>query len=168
MFRRSFLAMTIAATSFTPSFAADLKVPTDDVLLTVTGDIGNTNTDNAAVFDLAMLKALPSQTFETTTVWTEGPQQFEGVTLNALLNAIEASGATLIASAINDYAVEIPVSDAVENGPILAYHLNGETMSVRNKGPLWIVYPYDQDTTYQTETIYARSIWQLDRIEVSD
>ena len=37
---------------------------------------------------------------------------------------------------------------------------------MRDKGPLWIIYPYDQNTDYQTEVIYSRSIWQLDRIEV--
>ena len=70
------------------------------------------------------------------------------------------------ATAINDYAVEIPVSDAVVGGPIVAYFLNGEPMSVRDKGPLWIVYPFDADPHYQTEVIYSRSIWQLDRIEL--
>ncbi len=167
MIRRFFLALSLAAASVLPSQAEELTTPTQDILLTVSGEIGNTNTENAATFDLAMLKALPSRSFETTTVWTEGPQTFEGVALHDLLAAIDASGATLIASAINDYSVEIPAEDAVADGPIVAYHLNGETMSVRNKGPLWIVYPYDQKNEYQTETIYARSIWQLDRIKVA-
>ena len=39
-------------------------------------------------------------------------------------------------------------------------------MTLRDKGPLWLVYPYDADTAYQSEVIYARSVWQLDRIEV--
>jgi hypothetical protein len=62
--------------------------------------------------------------------------------------------------------VSIPVSDATSGGPIIAFARNGEAMSVREKGPLWIVYPYDADPAYQSETIYARSIWQLDRIRV--
>ena len=41
-------------------------------------------------------------------------------------------------------------------------------MSVREKGPLWIVYPYDSNIAFQTETIYARSIWQLDRISIEN
>ena len=60
----------------------------------------------------------------------------------------------------------MPLTDAVEGGPIVAYRMDGETMSVRDKGPLWIVYPYDSDADYRTEVIYSRSIWQLDRIEV--
>jgi hypothetical protein len=33
---------------------------------------------------------------------------------------------------------------------------------------LWIVYPYDRSPDYQSETIYARSIWQLRRIHLAD
>jgi hypothetical protein len=39
-------------------------------------------------------------------------------------------------------------------------------MSLREKGPLWIIYPFDSSPEYQTELIYSRSIWQLNRIEV--
>ena len=41
-------------------------------------------------------------------------------------------------------------------------------MSVREKGPLWVIYPFDSDPEYQTEVIYSRSIWQLDRIVVEE
>ena len=49
---------------------------------------------------------------------------------------------------------------------MIAYERNGAVMSVRDKGPLWIVYPYDSNPDYQTEEIYARSIWQLEKITV--
>ena len=75
-------------------------------------------------------------------------------------------GDVLRARAINDYYVDIPVSDAIEGGPIIAYKMNGDVMLVRNKGPLWVVYPYDENPEYRSEVIYSRSIWQLDRIEV--
>lgn len=117
-------------------------------------------------FTLSELKALDHETIETTTIWSEGVQTFTGVPLRSLMQALGISGGLLVARAINDYAVEIPVSDGVENGPILAYELNGVAMSVRDKGPLWLVYPYDHNPEYRTEVIYSRSIWQLDRIEV--
>ena len=75
---------------------------------------------------------------------------------------------TIQARAINDYTVSIPVSDAVGDGPMIAYRLNGEEMSIRDNGPLWIVYPYDSKSAYQTEVIYRRSIWQLDRLTIAD
>jgi hypothetical protein len=147
--------------------ALALDAPTGAPLLRVTGDIAVTNDADAAVFDRALLAQMESVTFETTTIWTDGVQEFTGVSLATLLETLGVEDGTLRATAINDYAIEIPVADAVAGGPIVAYRLNGAPMTVRDKGPLWIVYPYDADPDYQSEQIYARSIWQLDRIEVS-
>lgn len=131
-----------------------------DIVLTVTH--GGETTE----LDMPALEAMGVDEIETTTIWTEGPQTFTGVPLAALLADLGVVEGTIKAMAINDYAVEIPVEDAVEGGPIIAYRLNGNPMSVRDKGPLWVVYPYDSDQSYQTEVIYSRSIWQLDRIDV--
>jgi len=168
-FRRAAKALSVAlALALTPfSVAAQsLDTPTGEVLLTVSGDIAITNGEGVALFDRDMLAALSPVTFTTSTIWTDGAQEFTGVPLNALLEVLQIGEATLNATAINDYAVEIPTSDAVEGGPIIAYLNNGEPMSIRDKGPLWVVYPYDSNDDYQTETIYSRSIWQLDRIVV--
>jgi hypothetical protein len=157
----------VAAALFAPAaFAQSLGSPSGDILLTVSGEIAVTNRDGTAVFDRAMLEALPVVEFTTTTTWTDGPQTFTGVGLHDLMETLGVEEGTLRAHAVNDYAVDIPVDDAVEGGPIIAYLLNGAPMSVRDKGPLWIVYPYDSNRDYRTEVIYSRSIWQLERMEV--
>lgn len=147
--------------------ANELPDPTGQIVLSVTGSIENRNSNLAAIFDRQMLSELPVTQFETTTIWTEGLQRFKGVSLHHLAEKIGMNGETIIASAINDYSVEIPLTDAKDGGPIIAYLRNGAKMSVRSKGPLWIVYPYDDVSDYRTETIYSRSIWQLDRLEVT-
>ena len=145
-----------------------LEPATGEVILTVSGSISETNSGDDAVFDLAALQALPETSFTTSTIWTDGDQTFTGISLNVLLDLVGATGNNLRAVALNDYAVDVPVSDAVEGGPIIAYFRNGEPMSVRDKGPLWIVYPYDANSDYQTEVVYSRSIWQLRDIEVKN
>lgn len=117
-------------------------------------------------FTRSELEALGQTSFETETIWTTGTQTFSGVSLLALTTHLGVSEGVLQARAINDYMVEVPVSDAVEGGPIIAYERNGAEMSVRSKGPLWLVYPYDSNPAYKTEAVYSRSIWQLDRIDV--
>lgn len=161
-------ALALAAFAAGPVAAQDLPAPEGEPILTVTGAIGVTNDGDAAVFDRAMLEGLDPVQIETETIWTDGVQTFTGVPLARLMEAVDAEGAILSATAINDYAVEIPRSDWVEDGPILAYLNNGTPMSVRDKGPLWVIYPYDDNPDYQTEVVYSRSIWQLDRIEVTD
>jgi hypothetical protein len=157
---------TAALLALTASLAACARPAAEgEVLLTVTGAITETNATDAAEFDLAMLEALDTVTIETTTIWTDGVQTFEGVA-GRPARGPRGRGRVLRASAINDYAVDIPASDAVDGGPIVAFLRNGAPMSLREKGPLWIVYPFDSSPEYQSELIYSRSIWQLDRIEV--
>ena len=119
-----------------------------------------------AAFDLAMLRAMPVTSFRTSTVWTEGVSEFTGVSLKDFIDAINISTGTLSMYAANDYVAEVPVSDAVEGGPILAYLMDGQEMTVRDKGPLWVIYPFDDNPNYQTEVVYSRSIWQLVKIEI--
>lgn len=151
-----------------PLLAADLPDPEGEVVLTISGGIAHTNAGETAQFDMAMLEAMQPVTFETETIWTEGVQSFTGVPLVRLMEAVGADADSLSATAINDYAVQIPREDWVEGGPIIAFLQNGEPMSVRDKGPLWVVYPYDEVADYQSEVTYSRSIWQLDRITVGE
>ena len=44
--------------------------------------------------------------------------------------------------------------------------MNGKAMDVRNKGPIWIIYPIDEFPELKTEEISGRSIWQLDKLLV--
>lgn len=117
-------------------------------------------------FTLEELQAMPVESFVTKTIWTEGPQTFEGVPLAALLKELGVSEGTITAQAINDYSVDIPLDEIEDTAPIVAYHQNGAPMSRRGKGPLWLVYPYDDNTKYQVEVVYSRSIWQMDRLRV--
>lgn len=158
----------IAVASSAPAETANLPAPTGDVVMTVSGSIGQTNVGDTMQFDIDMLEAMPAVEFTTETIWTAGPQTFRGVSLNVLLDAVKADGESIAATAINDYAVSIPISDAVDGGPIIAYQQNGDYMSRREKGPLWVVYPYDDSIDYRSEVIYSRSIWQLNRITVED
>ena len=118
--------------------------------------------------ELEDLDAMPQVSFTTSTIWTDGLVTFSGVSLKALLADMSAQGGTVEMVALNDYKVEMPMDRLEDGAPILATRIDGETMSVRNKGPYWIVFPYDADAKYQTETTYAWSIWQLNRLNVVD
>lgn len=137
-----------------------------DTLLTVSGEVAATEQGQAWSFTAEDLREMPKTTFATETIWTDGVQVFEGVSLDVLLDHVGAQGETIRATAANDYAITIPSGDAVSGGPIVAYLRNGQAMSLRDKGPLWIVYPFDDNETYKSEEYYSRSIWQLNRIEV--
>jgi hypothetical protein len=158
------IGLVMMATSAT---AQDVPMPSGPVILTVGGAVNAANVDDTLLFDYESLSAFDATTIETSTIWTEGTHVFEGVSLHTLVKYLSVTDGIILASAINDYVVEIPVSDAVEGGPIVAYLMDGEKMSVREKGPLWVIYPYDSNSGYRSEVTYTRSIWQLDRLEIA-
>lgn len=168
--RKVFFQALLILVTFNTAVLADQDPPTRDnkILLAVAGILDGSETRQTITFDRAMLEGLPQRSFETTTIWTEGIQTFSGVSLRAVYDFLKISGKDLQASASNEYSVLIPASDIVEGGPIIAMMRNGKDMSLRNKGPLWIVYPYDNSIQYQTEVIYSRSIWQVTDLEVLD
>lgn len=145
--------------------AGELAQPTDPVILEVSGAISNTNGPGVARFDLAMLEALEKRSFETATQWTKGVKAFEGVTGKAIVAALGATGRTAKAVALNDYKVEIPLEDFTDNRLIIAYRIDGAAMSVRDKGPLWVMFDFDSDPGVNNETYFSRAIWQLRSIE---
>lgn len=143
-----------------------LPRPQGPVLLQVTGAIAVTNDGAAASFDRAMLEAMPQHRMETYTDWTEGLQVFEGPLLADLLARVGARGDSLHATALNDYAVDIPATDPDEYPVLLALRHNGQPMSVRNKGPIWIVYPNPDPESAKASPHNEKSIWQLRSVDV--
>ncbi len=112
------------------------------------------------------LEQMEQASFATSTIWTEGTIEFQGVPLRALLDHADFTSGTLELTAINDYYVEIPVDEARDSLALIAYRMDGELMSTRDKGPLWLVYPFDSDAKYQSEIYYSKSIWQIDHIKL--
>jgi hypothetical protein len=165
-FAMSILFAGLAALAALAGGARAAEEAAGRTVLVVEGAIGPGGAGAPARFDMAALRALPRAEFATSTLWTEGVRRFSGVRLADLLEAVEARGARLQVAALNDYVATVPVSDAAPDGPIVAYAMDGEPMSIRDKGPLWLVYPYDHDSAWRSEQIYARSVWQLHRIRV--
>ena len=125
-----------------------------------------TNKDNTAQFDRPMLESLGMVAVETTTPWHEGKVKFEGVPVDKLMKQVGATGDRVVVTALNDYTTEIPMEDFAKYKVILAIKRNGEYMPVRDKGPLFIIYPYDSDPELKSQTYYARSAWQVAKIDV--
>ncbi len=161
--RRALGALTVALT-IGQAHAEELASPHERPLLTISGAIGVKNDGDNARFDRAMLEAMGTSLLITKTPWYNGEQHFEGVPMRTLLRAVNASGNRITAVALNDYTTEIPVADAQEFNMLLALKREGAYMPVRDKGPLFIVYPYDSEQRLQSQTYYGRSAWQVSKL----
>lgn len=147
-----------------PASADALAEPKGEVLLTVTGAVSQTNTDGGAEFDFDMLEKLGVSKIETSTAWTQGQKTFEGVLLQTLMDTVGATGTTAEVIALNDYKVDIPVNDFASYPVILAYQMDGERLKIRDKGPLWIVYPEDDNPELKNKETQAKWVWQVKAI----
>jgi len=148
----------------TDSRAGALPVPTGEVLLVVTGNIGNTNVGGEARFDRQMLEALGTSRLVTRTPWHPDGNVFEGVRADRLLKAVEARGEAVRATAANDYRVTIPLSDFAAHDVLLAMRIDGRDLTLRTKGPIWVIYPDDADLPEGERS--ERMIWQLVQFDV--
>ena len=150
----------------TMAWSAELPPPRGRPILVISGEIDSTNKDGTAQFDRKMLEDLGTVTVETTTPWHNARVRFEGVPLARLMKHVGAKGQKVTAIALNDYSTEIPLSDFEQFGTILAIKRDGEYMPVRDKGPLFVIYPYDSRPELKSQLYYGRSAWQVSKLVV--
>ena len=109
---------------------------------------------------------MTTPSFTTTAPWFKTKTTFSGPYLSELLDAVGAKGTMLTIRALNDYKVQVPVSDAYKFGPIVARKINDKVIAVRDKGPLFLIYPFDSNSALNTEVYFSRSIWQIKSIHI--
>jgi hypothetical protein len=146
--------------------ARALERPAGTVVLTIKGRVRIPNQGAQADFDMAMLERMPQTSFTTRTPWYAKARKFTGPLLRDLLAAAGAHGSTLRAVALNDYQVELPADDAMRFDVIVARLLDDAPIAVRDKGPLFMIYPFDAQPELRNPVHYSRSAWQLRTIEV--
>lgn len=132
-------------------------------ILQITGTVA----DGAPVsLTRADLEALPQHVIETHTVVTDGVRSFEGPLMRDLLDHVGADGEEVVALALNDYEVTIPLADFENYDVVAALTMDGERLSPRDRGPIWIVYPRDDHAALQDIRYDYRWVWQLASLEV--
>lgn len=137
-------------------------------LLTITGNISQFNQGKNLLLDRETLLSFPQKTIKTATLWTDGESTFTGPLMKDVLNAAGNSAASISAIAINEYSIEIPVADINNYSVIFALKKDGKTLSVRDKGPIWVIYPWSDHDELKQDKYYSRSIWQLKKIHLHD
>jgi hypothetical protein len=119
------------------------------------------------VLDDAALAALGAEDLATRTPWTEGVPRFGGVPLVKALKAVGvAGGSSVRAIALNDYAVEFSADDAIAKSAFLARTMDGRKLTVRDKGPFWMIFPWSERPELDTASVQALSVWQLRELEI--
>ena len=148
-----------------PRRATALDIAEAQPVLHLTGRVRSSG-PRGVTFDMPMLERLPQTSFETRTPWYPHANKFTGPLLRDVLAAAGAQGTLVRAVALNDYRVDIPFEDTQRFDVLLARLLDDKPMPVRDKGPLFIIYPFDQHSELRNALYYTRCAWQLKAIEV--
>ena len=150
------IAATLVLTAAHAQPAADASRP----ILTITSKASA----KPLQLDMAALNKLPQHSFKTNSPWTREPHTYSGPLMRDVLALAGAQGATTIkAVALNDYQISIPVEDAMKHPLIVANLIDGKAIPVRERGPLFVIYPFDSSAELKSQRYYERSIWQLNQ-----
>ncbi|WP_253913391.1 molybdopterin-dependent oxidoreductase [Pseudoruegeria sp. HB172150] len=105
---------------------------------------------------------------QTDNDFVEGETVFTGPLLRDLFGEISLEpDDEIVVTALNDYSTVIPASEALEYDVIVAVLMDGEEMSVRDKGPFWVIYPMSDHPELQDPGYNDRLIWQLSDVELT-
>ncbi len=123
------------------------------------------NHGHKAQFSLEQLLAHADKEIVTDTPWTENNTKFVGVSAKALLNMVGLEKADLKVIALNNYWSTIPYDDIEKYNPLFALKKNDDEMSVRDKGPIWVIYPLSEFNEVNNEVLHSRMVWQVSQVE---
>ena len=144
-----------------------IPAPEERIILTVTGKIGAANEDEHIVMDLATLEMVGLVEYTVIDPFKEEEISYRGPLMSDLLDVWQVSedATVLDILALNDYRVEVPISDLRQYPVIFALQADGEYMAVEERGPAMLVYPYN-DYEFERPLYDAYWIWQIETIDV--
>ena len=158
--------LLLAAMPLMNTVDASLQAPKGRVVIAVDGNISATNDGATARFDRAMLEAIGTTRIRTRTPWTDRPIEFEGVLVRDFLRAVGASSNSFRVVAHDDYEAHVTGIDFDKYPAILAMKMDGKTMRLRDKGPLWLIFPWDDYPELHELVNSGLSVWQIKRVTV--
>ena len=146
-----------------------IPLPTGDVILSIYGNIGQTNDGDRLKFDIATLEKLGLVEYTIADPW----QNHEEVTYTGVLmsDLLEYAGVSEGASnvrmvALDEYVVDLSVADIMKWPVLLATRTDGEYMDIENSGPTRIVFPFHSNPEIDEDTYKVLMIWNLRDIEI--
>ncbi|HBH6890283.1 molybdopterin-dependent oxidoreductase [Serratia bockelmannii] len=150
-----FIALVIASTA-----SASVERQIGDLRVT------DGKTNKTIVLTKDTIAKLPTTTITTSTAWT-GRDKFTGISFKDVLIKAGVKGKTVRVQALNDYWVDIPMTDIENYNIILANKRNDVELRVRNFGPYFVIYPLDEHYEELNKPIfYSRFVWQVEHLTV--
>jgi len=126
------------------------------------------STTSGAMTGLTMdqLMAMEQVEIVTSNEFVDGDRTFRGPLARDVLRLSHAEGAKIVTlTAANDYQVEVNPAEFYDYDAILALSMDGNPLSKRDKGPIWMIYPMNDHAELHDPVYNSRLIWQLVKME---
>jgi len=136
-----------------------------EAILTISGPQAGTGKHIEKQLNLLDIEKLGGETWTFETPWKEGARSYYGPPLKAFLKGFDLHNRTLRFVAINEYSTKIEGSFVARYPMMLAWKENGQPMSVRSLGPLWLMLPLHESPKL-IDQHSGKMIWQLKAIEI--
>lgn len=118
--------------------------------------------EQVVVLSIEELAALPQTTIVTENDFADGAVTYRGPLVRRVIEALALDPQSVLRfTSANDYHVDIPVSDFIEFDAILAMEADGRRLTLRDKGPLWLMYPISDHRALRDPIYVSRLIWQV-------
>lgn len=137
----------------------------EDTLLSIQA-VKNSGCNKSTELNDKALLALPQKQFVTHHSWSENAESFSGPLLEDVLDTTCGNTEKIKLTALNDYAIDMDFSQIKKYQPIVALSVNGKRLSIREKGPLWIMLPLDDHKDIAEKSMDGMMIWQLSNIKI--
>jgi hypothetical protein len=95
----------------------------------------------------------------------DGEHSVKGVLARDLLDYVGAKGENMKITALDGYQIDVPVADIESYDVVIATEIDGKVLSVRDKGPAWLIYPVSGHKELDDTVYESRSVWQIKSIE---
>ena len=145
-----------------------IPAPTGDAIMTVSGAISVKNSGDTLVLDMATLEKFGLVKYEVSDPWLNTKATYSGVLMSDFLKFVGASpsATTVKFTALDDYQVDIAISDIQKWPILLATQANGEYMGADNNGPTRIIFPYDTHSEIDQVAYKDLWVWNIKTVEI--
>ena len=115
--------------------------PLEEWTFTITGAV-----DAPRSWTWEEFRALPSETFTTdihcVTKWSKLDTEWEGVSLDVLLDGIDTAAEFVVASSDGGYTTNLPLEDVLDGKAWVAFNFEGEPLEDEHGGPARLLVPH--------------------------
>ncbi len=145
-----------------------IPAPSEEVVLTVSGDLSVTNVGETLQLDMPTLERLGLVKYSVMDPFLQEDTAYTGLVMSEFADVLGVTDPEQVFHivALDDYRVDLTLADVQKWQILLATRTNDEYMNVDNSGPTRIIFPYGTDPELDPVKYNDFWIWNIASIQI--